>query len=30
MGSEILAACQRNGKQSETNDTGVTIDAIGG
>ncbi|HUK69836.1 MAG TPA: transposase, partial [Streptosporangiaceae bacterium] len=30
MGSEILAACQRNGKHSETNDTGVTIDAIGG
>ena len=29
MGSEILAACQRNGKHSETNDTGVTIDAIG-
>jgi putative transposase len=29
MGPEILAACQRNGKQPETNDTSVTIEAIG-
>jgi putative transposase len=29
MGPEILAACQRNGKPTETNDTSVTIDAIG-
>jgi hypothetical protein len=29
MGPEILAACQGNGKQPETNGTGVTIDAIG-
>jgi putative transposase len=29
MGPEILAACQRNGKQSETNETDVTIEAIG-
>jgi putative transposase len=29
MGPEILAACQRNGKKPETNDTGVTIEAIG-
>jgi putative transposase len=29
MGPEILAACQRNGKPAETNDTSVTIDAIG-
>jgi putative transposase len=29
MGPEILAACQGNGKQPETNGTDVTIDAIG-
>ena len=29
MGPEILAACQRNGKPDETDDTGVTIEAIG-
>jgi transposase-like protein len=29
MGPEILAACQRNESQPETNGTGVTIDAIG-
>jgi putative transposase len=29
MGPEILAACQRTGKEPETNDTGVTIEAIG-
>jgi putative transposase len=29
MGPEILAACQRNGKTTETHDTSVTIDAIG-
>jgi hypothetical protein len=29
MGAEILAACQNNGKASETHDTDVTIDAIG-
>jgi putative transposase len=29
MGPEILAACRQTGKDSETNDTSVTIDAIG-
>jgi putative transposase len=29
MGPEILAACQRTGKEPETNETGVTIEAIG-
>jgi putative transposase len=29
MGPEILAACQRNENQPETNGTGVTIEAIG-
>jgi putative transposase len=29
MGPEILAACQKGEKQIETNDAGVTIDAIG-
>jgi len=29
MGPEILAACQRTGKEPETNGTGVTIEAIG-
>jgi putative transposase len=29
MGPEILAACHRNEKLSETNDAGVTIEAIG-
>ena len=29
MGTEILAACQKIGQQSETQDTGVTIEAIG-
>ena len=29
MGPEILAACQGNGKQPETNDTDVTIEDIG-
>lgn len=29
MGPEILAACQRNENQPETNGTSVTIDAIG-
>jgi putative transposase len=29
MGPEILAACQQKGKQPETSETGVTIDAIG-
>jgi transposase-like protein len=28
MGPEILAACQRTGKEPETNGTGVTIEAI--
>jgi putative transposase len=29
MGTEILAACRKTGKQPETRDTGVTIEAIG-
>ena len=29
MGPEILAACQRNGKPDETDETSVTIEAIG-
>jgi len=29
MGLEILAACQNNEKAPETNETGVTIEAIG-
>jgi putative transposase len=29
MGPEILAACQKNGNQPETNGAGVTIEAIG-
>jgi len=29
MGPEILAACQKNGNQPETNGVGVTIEAIG-
>jgi hypothetical protein len=29
MGPEILAACQGHGKQPETNDISVTIEAIG-
>jgi putative transposase len=28
MGTEILAACQKIGKQAETHDAGVTIEAI--
>ena len=28
MGTEILAACQKIGKQAKTHDTGVTIEAI--
>ena len=28
-GLDILAACQRNGKPDETDDAGVTNDAIG-
>jgi len=29
MGPEILATCQQKGKPSETNETGVTTEAIG-
>ena len=29
MGPEILAACQKAARQSETNETDVTIEAIG-
>jgi putative transposase len=29
MGPEILAACRKAGKEAETNETGVTIEAIG-
>ncbi|GAA2638913.1 hypothetical protein GCM10010411_93750 [Actinomadura fulvescens] len=29
MGTEILAACQAVGQETDTNDADVTIDAIG-